>query len=115
MLRFLTILRKSLMVVLIALAADGVVAYALTSAQYAFAETMGDFMLVEAAALFILAGLVDFSTSIGAVQFRKTLLASKQEYSAARHKEYERKALTFLIAGLILLGILVAVAVYGLS
>ena len=60
MLSFLTIMRKSLLVVVIALGADGAIAYLLTYAHYAFAETIGDFMLVEAAALFILAGLVDF-------------------------------------------------------
>ena len=112
MLSFLTIIRKSLLIVLIALAADSAIAYLLTLAHYALAEIMGDFVLVESAFLFIVAGLVDFSTSIGAVQFRKTVLASKQEYSASRHKEYARKALVFLIAGLILLGILVVVAVY---
>ena len=74
---------------------------------------MGDFMLVEAATLFIVAGLIDFSTSIGAVQFRKIILASKQEYSAIKHKGYERKALILLIAGLILLGILVTLSVYA--
>jgi hypothetical protein len=115
MLSFLTIIRRSLLVVVIALAADGAIAYLLTLVQYAFAETMGDLMLVEAAALFILAGLIDFSTSIGATQFRKTVLASKQDYSPFKHKEYERRALIFLIAGLILLGMLVFVAVYPLS
>jgi hypothetical protein len=100
---------------IVTLAVDGTIAYLLTFLHYAFFEIMGDLMLAEAAALFIIAGLVDFSASLGAVAFRKIILKSKGEYSAITHKEYERKASVFLIAGLILLGILVLVAAYSIS
>jgi UPF0716 family protein affecting phage T7 exclusion len=115
MLSFPTIFRRALLFTVSALVADGAIAFTLTWLNYPIAEVMGDFMLVEAAGFFIIAGLMDFSASLGAVQFQRVVLRSKREYSAAAHKDYARKALAFLMAGLILLGILVAVAVYYFS
>jgi hypothetical protein len=83
--------------------------------NYPFAEVIGDFMLVEAAGFFIIAGLIDFSASLSAVQFRRVVLRSQREYSVATHKDYARKALVFLMVGLFLLGILVVVAIYYFS
>jgi hypothetical protein len=112
MLTFLVILGKSLRIAGVLLSADYVLAYVLTFLGYSFVETIGDFMLLEAAILFILAGLLDFSSSIGATQFRKTLLHSKQEYSSLRHKEVERRAAVFFLGGLVIFVVLVIFALY---
>ena len=113
MLSLLKSLSRSMLLSIVTLAVDGAFAYLLTFLHYEFFEIMGDLMLAEAAALFIIAGLVDFSGSLGAIAFRKIILRSKQNYSATTHKEYERKALVLLISGLILLGILIVVAIYS--
>ena len=112
MLSFLNMLRRSLLLVAGLLAVDTVAGYLLTFLKYTFIEAMGDIMLVEVAALFILAGLLDFASSIGVTQFRKTFLASKQGYSSLKHKESERKALVFFLAGLILFLMLAVSAIY---
>ena len=113
MLTFLTILGRSLRIAGGLLFADGVAAYGLTFLSYRFIETIGDSMLIEVAILFLMAGLLDFSSSIGAVQFRKTILGSKQEYSSSAHKEAEKKAAVFFLGGVILLLMLVVLALYA--
>lgn len=115
MLTFLTILGRSLRIAGGLLVADGLVAYVLTFLSYPFIETIGDIILIEVAILFIMAGVLDFSSSIGAVQFRKTILGSKQEYSSSAHKEAEKKASLFFLGGVILLLMLVALALYAVS
>jgi hypothetical protein len=112
MLTFLTIVGRSIRVVAVLLAVDFLLAYALTLLSYGFVEALGDFILLEAAILFILAGLLDFGSSIGATQFRKVLLGSKEDYSPARHREAERKAAVFFVGGLVLLLLLVIFALY---
>jgi hypothetical protein len=113
MLTFLTILGRSLRITLGLLAADGLAAYGLSFLSYRFIESFGDSILVEIAILFIIAGLLDFSSSIGAVQFRRTILGSKQEYSSSAHKEAEKKASVFFLSGMILLLVLVVLALYA--
>jgi len=113
MLTFLTILGRSLRVTVGLLVADSLAAYSLTFVSYRFIEIIGDSMLIEVAILFIIAGLFDFSSSIGAVQLRKTILGSKQEYSSSRHKEAEKKASVFFLSGAILLLALVILALYA--
>jgi uncharacterized membrane protein len=113
MLTFLTILSRSLRIAGGLLFADGLAAYGLTFLSYRFIEIIGDSMLIEVAILFMIAGLLDFSSSIGAVQFRKTILGSKQEYSSSAHKEAEKKASVFFLVGVILLLVLVVVALYA--
>jgi len=113
MLTLLTILGRSLRIVFGLLVADGLAAYGLTFLSYRFIEIIGDSMLVEVAILFIIAGLLDFYSSIGAVQFRKAMLGSQQEYSASAHKEAEKKASVFFLSGLILLMVLILLALYA--
>jgi hypothetical protein len=113
MLTFPTIIGRTLRIVGGLLLADGLAAFALTFLSYRFIEILGDSVLIEVAILFILAGLLDFSRSIGAVQFRKMILGSKQEYSATAHKEAEKKALVFFLGGVILLSLLVVLALYS--
>jgi hypothetical protein len=113
MLTFLQILGRSLRIACGLLVADGLGAYGLTFLRYAFIEIIGDSILIEVAILFIIAGLLDFYSSIGAVQFRKTMLRSQQEYSSSAHKEAERRALVFLLSGVILLLVLIILALYS--
>ena len=97
------------------LVSDAVVAYLLSLLRYSFTEAIGDFVLIEIAALFILAGLLDFGSSIGVAQFKKVILDSKEDYSSTKHKDVERKALVFLLAGIILFIALTVLALYNLG
>ncbi len=112
MLMLLRILRSSLQLAAALLAVDGGIAYVLTLFHYAIVESLGDLMLAEVAVLFILAGVLDFASSIGVAQFRKTFLASKQGYSSSKHKASHRNASVLLVAGFILLAILIVASVY---
>lgn len=111
MLRLLRVLRSSLQLTAALLAVDGGVAYVLTLLHYTLVESLGDLMLAEVAVLFILAGVLDFASSIGVAQFRKTFLGSKQGYSSSKHKASLRSASVLLVAGLILLAILIVAGV----
>jgi hypothetical protein len=111
----LRVLRSSLQLTLVLLAVDGGVAYVLTIFHYTLVESLGDLMLAEVAVLFILAGVLDFASSIGVAQFRKTFLGSKQGYSSSKHKSSLRSASILLVAGLMLLAILIVAAVFRLA
>jgi len=115
MLTLLTVLGRSARLALVLLFADGLAAYGLTFLGFHFIEVIGDLMLIEVAILFMLAGLLDFFTSIGAAQLRKILLGSKQGYSSSRHKEAEKKALVYFLGGLIIFLILIVFALYEQS
>jgi hypothetical protein len=110
MLTFPRVLGRSLLIAAGAMLADGLVSYAATLFGFRFIEIIGDFMLVEVAVLFLMAGLIDFSSSVGAAHLRKAVLGSAQEYSSLAHKEAERKALVLLLGGAFLFVILIAIA-----
>lgn len=110
MLTFLRIITRSIAVVACAVAGDIFVAYGMMSFGFSFIEIIGDLMLVEAAILFLVAGLVDFASSIGAAQFRKTILGSKEDYSQLAHKEAERQAAVLVLAGVVLFVTLLSIA-----
>jgi len=112
MLTFLKILRMAMLLSGAILAVDGLAALLLTSVNYAFIETIGDLALVEVAILFILAGLVDFASSVGMAQLRKSFIRGEKGYSASKHKESERRASVLIVAGLILFLLLVAAEMY---
>jgi hypothetical protein len=82
----------------------------LTSYGPSLVEIIGDLMLIEVAVLFLVAGLIEVSYSIGGAGFRKNVLGLKQEYSQYAHKEAERKALVLIFAGLFMFVVLIAVA-----
>ena len=107
MLTFLTILKRAILFVAAMLAGDSIVSFMLYSLKLAFAETFGDLILVEVAIFFILAGVIDFASSVGVTQFRKSYLGREQGYSPSEHKESERRASVFLVAGLILFFLLI--------
>ncbi len=110
MLTLLRILLRSLELAAVLLVADCVAAYASTSLGFAFIEILGDLMLVEVGVLFVVAGLIDFASSIAVAQFRKTVLRSKQGYSPSGHKESQHRASVSLVTGLILLLLLIIAA-----
>lgn len=72
---------------------------------------IGDLLLMEVAALFILAGILDIGSSAGMTGFRK-LFSPNVEYSTAKRKETERNAMVLLIAGLLLLAAMIGLATY---
>ena len=115
MLTFPKVLTRSLMIAAGAILGDGLVSIGMTLVGFGFVETIGDLMLVEVAFLFLVAGLIDFSSSVGAAEFRKTLLHSRQEYSQSAHKEAERRALVFVSAGILIFATLIVVAVFTRS
>jgi len=65
-------------------------------------DVTGNLLLLEAAALFILAGIVDFGSSVGIVEFRRAIFSTKEEFSPSKRKDAERSALVFLAAGAML-------------
>jgi len=75
-------------------------------------EVFGDLLLIESAALFLTAGIIDFGSSLGFVQFKKAMASSKEPFSAAARKDMERRALVFVTSGSTLLGLLVLFAVF---
>jgi len=111
MLTFPKILGRSLLIAASAILSDGLVSFGVTFLGFSFIEIVGDLILVEVAILFLIAGIIDFSTSVGAAQFRKTVLGSKQEYSQPAHKEAGRRALVLVLAGTFMFVMLIAIAV----
>ena len=77
----------------------------------ALIEILGDLLLFEIAVLFVLAGILDISYSLGTVQFRKALSSSKESFSIERRKIMEKQALAFVASGVTLMCILVAFAI----
>ena len=68
--------------------------------------------MVETALLFLLAGFVDFGTSVAFVQFRKSVFASKETFSAQKRKDAERRAMALVGSGTSLFAILIILAVF---
>jgi hypothetical protein len=113
MLTYADIFRRSLILAATMVAADLVVAFLPISTliDISFAGIVGDLLLLEVAAVFLAAGVVDFSSSLGMTAFRR-LLSSRVEYSAIRRKEAEQSALMLLVAGSILLLALITLSCY---
>ena len=115
MLTFPKILARSVLITGCAVLSDALTSYVTSFLGISFVEVIGDLMLVEVAILFVVAGIIDFSSSVGASHLRKALLGSKQEFSALTHKEAERKALVLVLAGAFMFLIVVVIAVAVLS
>ena len=73
-------------------------------------ELFGDLLLVETSLLFLLAGVVDFGSSLGFAQFRKLIAGSKEAFTLKLRKEAERRALIFVASGATLFIIMVFLA-----
>jgi len=111
MLTFPRILARALFIVALATVSDGCVSYGLSLFGFSFAEIIGDLMLVEVAVLFLISGLIEFSSSIGAAHLRRAVFGSKLEYSASSHRRAERRALVSVLAGSFLFLILITIGV----
>ena len=111
MLTFRRIIGRSLLIATGATLGDGSVAYGMTFFGFSFVEIIGDLMLVQVAIFFLVAGLIDFSSSIGGAQFRKTVMGSKQDYSQSAHKDAGRRAVVLVLAGVFMFVVLLVVAV----
>jgi hypothetical protein len=80
--------------------------------NYAYpTDVLGDILLIEAAGLFLAAGVMDFGSSLGFVQFRKTMSSSKEHFSSERRKVIERRALVLVLSGSTLLMVLILLAI----
>ena len=112
MLTYPKIIRSSILLLIAIVSVDTLAASLATLFHFSFISVYGDIMLSEVAALFILAGLMDFSTSIGMEQFKKTFLRTTDERSPSEKKATQQKAIVVLVTGLLLLLILVGLAVY---
>jgi len=115
MLTFPKILGRSILICVSAIVVDALVSYATTLFGFSFIEIMGDLMLIEVAVLFLVAGIMDFSSSVGGVHLRKAVLGSRQEYSSSAHRETGRKALVLVVAGTLMFVTLIAIAIMILS
>ena len=113
MLTYADVFRRSTKYAGLLLAGDVLVALApfFTWIDSSRIGAIGDLLLIEVAVLFIVAGILDISSSAGMTGFRK-LFSPNVEYSTAKRKETERNAMVFLIAGLLLLAAMIALATY---
>lgn len=73
-------------------------------------ELFGDLLLVETSLLFLLAGILDFGSSLSFAQFRKLIRGSNEAFTLELRKEAERRALIFVASGATLFIILVFLA-----
>jgi hypothetical protein len=103
------VLFRSLKISAFLVLVDGLIGILLRGIIYPL-ETFGDMLLVEAAVLFLLAGIIDFGASVGFAQFRKSLLLSREAYSPEKRKESERRAIALAGSGACLLAILILLA-----
>lgn len=117
MLSYAVVLRRSLITAALLLIGDFAVALLpfSTIVDVSPIGVAGDLMLAEVALFFIIAGILDFASSVGMAQFRKAFLASKEAYSPEKRKERERTAMVFLFTGMVLLIAMVLLMVYDLS
>ena len=115
MLTYTQILKRSLKTVGATLAVDAVIAASSTLFGFSPSDVFGNLLLLETAALFIIAGILDFGSSAGIAQLRKIILPSKEGFSLVKRKENERSALVFVAAGVILMSIMILIAAFDLS
>jgi len=104
---------KSIKVFITITFANVVLALVLTSLGLALREVIADFSLLEAAVLFVLAGIVDLSSSVSAAQFRRLIFSSKEQYSVDRRRN-GTEGLALLIPGLMLFALVLLLATQDL-
>jgi uncharacterized membrane protein YedE/YeeE len=71
----------------------------------------GNLLLIETAALFLIAGIIDFGSSLAFFQLRKSISTKRDTYSANKRKDSERRALVLVCSGGTLFGILILLAI----
>jgi hypothetical protein len=108
-LTYAQVLQRSLKIATALLLIDGLVGVVLSTIIYPV-ELFGDMLLLETALLFLFAGIVDYGSSSGFIQFRKAVFSSKETFSPDKRKEAERRAVALVGSGAILLGVLILLA-----
>lgn len=108
------IVRRSVRVCVLLVAVDLVVALLAMIIGRSPANAFGDLLLLEVAALFLAAGLLDLSSSVGMGQFRRAVMASKEESSPSKRRESEQHTLVFFVAGSILFAVTVLLTIRDL-
>jgi hypothetical protein len=108
------ILRRSLRVCGVLVVLDFVVALLVGIIGFSAADAFGDLLLLEVAAFFIGAGLLDLSSSVGMSQFRRAVTSSKEEFSPSKRSESEQHILVLFFVGSILFAATVLLTVYDL-
>lgn len=108
------IVRRSLRVCVLLVAVDLVVALLSSIIGRSPASAFGNLLLLEVAALFIAAGLLDLSSSVGMSQFKRSVMSSKEEFSPSKRRESEQHTLVFFLAGSILFAATVLLTIYDL-
>ena len=107
--------KRSLKIAVIILLANLVGAFSSILLGFSPYEVFGNLLLVETATLFIIAGVLDFGSSAGIAKLREIIFHSKEGFSPTKRKENELGAVTFIIAGLILMIIMILITVVDLS
>jgi hypothetical protein len=114
MLSYSQVLRRSLKIAAILVVTDLTIAFVTMRLDLPPAGVFGDLLLLEVAALILLAGLVDFGSSLGISHLRRIAFSSRQDFSFQKRSEIERKAMVFLFAGLMLLAVMILLAISNL-
>jgi hypothetical protein len=118
MLTYVEVLRRSLKSACLLLAADAIISFLpfWTRIDLSRIGVVGDLLLVEVAGLFIGAGILDITSSVGMAGFRKLFSLDRMntEYSPAKRREAERHAMVFLLTGSLLLVAMILLATYDL-
>ena len=111
MLTFPRVICRAAVIAGVAVMGDIAISFGLTLVGKSFVETVGDLMLIEAAILFLLGGLVEFSSSIGGMNIRKLVLG-KRENSQSSNREAGRRALVLVLAAAFIFIILLVAAFF---
>ena|GEM_PF-6782093 len=105
-------IRKGLLVAAGVLIADLAISELLSLMGIPPIHVLGDLLLLEVAVLAILGGVVEFSGSIGAYEFRQLLFRAKEELPTTRHKDASKKALVPFCAALALFLVLAVLTLW---
>jgi len=113
-LTYTQVLYRSLRISGILLIVDWIGVFRFRNYVYPY-ELFGDLLLIETAALFLVAGILDFGSSVGFVGFRRFFFthsrrSSEESFSASKRKDTERRAMVLVVSGLTLFVILVLLA-----
>jgi hypothetical protein len=112
---YMHILRRGLTLAAIILIFNAIVGFASTWLGFRVTDAIGDLLLLEVAALFIGAGIVDFSTSVGISQIRRLIFPGKEGFSSSSRRESEFRALVLVVTGLFLCVIMILLALLDMS
>jgi lysylphosphatidylglycerol synthetase-like protein (DUF2156 family) len=99
------VIREASRIVIVVNGIDLCVSLSLTIMRYdpSLFNSFSVLALIEAAILMVVAGGMDFSSSIFIQKARHLVLGSEKEWSIGEHKSTQIRALRYLMAGLILL------------